>query len=343
MTINQTPFRFVALGLCLFFALPVVPALAQATIKQTVPSPLRDLPKDRPYELRVLYVEDHRLPTLSVEQRRELYGKIETLLDRWYGYTVKLREVNRRGLTEHFAAHEAWFARQAARIRAIDIDLTAADGAERLRFAIARDFRPRALTQIERYLKGGPLESKSVAGQLAAQQFTERLAELRAILCLDGQPWFDPAQARLGSYGHWVVLNEEMTEADLVVTNSMILGADSEMSIYVIARGGLTTGTTDNNIHNAYQGTMGVGLLPFLSDAPVFLRERGRIPAVELLDTIATFCMHEMGHFFLRYAEHYDHPHCVHVAPTGLNYYEWHKAIREQGPCTLEHRKVTRF
>ena len=86
-----------------------------------------------------------------------------------------------------------------------------------------------------------------------------------------------------------------------------------------------------------------VALFPFLSDAPVFMRERGTIPKDELLDVIATLCLHELGHFFLRYAEHYDHPHCVHVAPTGLNYYTWHQAIRTGGPCTLPHQKVTRY
>ena len=99
------------------------------------------------------------------------------------------------------------------------------------------------------------------------------------------------------------------------------------MPIYVTVRGGLTTGLTDNNPRSPYQGATMVGLFPFLSDAPVFLRERGRIPAAELLDVIATFCMHEMGHLFCRYAEYSDHPHCVHVAPLGLDYYNWHRSI----------------
>ena len=63
----------------------------------------------------------------------------------------------------------------------------------------------------------------------------------------------------------------------------------------------------------------------------------------ERLDVIATLCLHEMGHFFCRYAEHYDHPNCVHVAPTGLNYYAWHQAVRAAGPCRLAHQTTSRF
>jgi hypothetical protein len=305
--------------------------------------PLRDLPRDRPYELRVLYLEDRRLPTLKPGQRTELGAKIERLLDGWYGYRVKLREVGHKDLAGYFSDHDSLFARYAGKIDHYGIDLPGTPGLEKLRATIARDFGERTLPQIERYLSAGPIASKVAAVEIAHQQFVQRLTELREIPLADGRPFFDATQPRLNSYLHWAVLLEEIREADLVFTNSMIAGADAEMPIYVIARGGLTTALTDNNVRSPYQGATMVGLFPFLSDAPVFRRERGLIPEDELLDVIATMCIHEMGHLFLRCDEHYDHPHCIHVAPTGLNYYEWHKSIRTGRPCVLAHGKLNHF
>ena len=343
MTARRTVPLLAFVALHFFCAFPAWSGLAQASPRSDAPPPLRDLPKDRPYELRVLYLEDQRLPTLKPGQRSELYSKIERLLDGWYGYHVKLREVGCRNLIDYFSAHEMLFAQQAISIRLIDFEITDSLGPEILRAAIARDFSSRELSQIGRYLHNGTLTSKAEAVETAHRQFMTKLTELRGIPLADGKPFFDATQGRLNSFAHWAVLLEEISEADLVFTNSVILCADVEMPIYVIARGGITGGLTDNNARSPYQAATMVGLFPILSNAPVFLRERGRIPEDELLDVIATFCMHEMGHFFLRYAEHYDHPHCVHCAPTGLNLYEWHRSIREEGPCALEHRKTARF
>jgi hypothetical protein len=320
---------------------PLLPA--QTRSLPAPPPPLKDLPKDRPYELRVLYLEDPRLPTLDPAQRIALYAKIQGLVTTWLGYRVSLREVGHHALSAYFSSHDTLFAEHAAAIRATEIEAPDSRGADRLRAAIARDFRLRPLPLIERYLRAGPLTTQAAAVETALRQFSAKLTELRAAPLADGTAFFNPTEPRLSSFAHWAVLMEQIPEADFVFTNSMIAGADTGMPIYVIARGGLTTGLTDNNDRNPYQAATLVGLFPFLSDAPVFLRERGRIPDDERLDVIATFCLHELGHFFLRYAEHYDHPRCVHVAPTGLSYYAWHQAVRAAGPCLLPHRKTPRF
>jgi hypothetical protein len=336
--------RCAALCLSMLIGLPAArPLLAQPPTVAAPATALRDLPKNRSYELRMLYLEDRRLPSLTPDQRTALYAKIEHLLATWYGYKVKVRETGQHRLAAYYAAHEAIFTQQRDRLKTIDLDLAAATAPARLRAVIAADFAPRPLSQIERYLNAGPFSSQPQAVEVAARQFWQKLGELRQAPLADGTPFFDPAQARLNSYAHAAVLIEHLTEADFVLTNSMIVGADAEMPIYVIARGGLTTALIDNNDRSPYQAAVLAGLFPFLSDAPVFVRERGVIPQAEVLDVIATLCLHELGHFFLRYAEHYDHPHCVHVAPTGLNYYTWHQAIRTGGPCTLPHQKVTRY
>ena len=343
MIFAPRPRRWPVLGLILASLLVTASLVAQTLSLPVPPPPLKDLPKDRPYELRVLYLEDPRLPTLETAQRAELYTKIHRLLATWLGYRVTLREVGHHSLAAYFSAQDQLFTAHAALIRETEIVSSDPRGAERLRATIARDFRLRPLPLIERYLHAGPLTTQSAAIEIALRQFSAKLTELRAAPLADGTPFFDAAQPRLSSFAYWAVLMEQIREVDFVFTNSMIAGADTGMPIYVIARGGLTTGLTDNNDHSPYQAATMVGLFPFLSDAPVFLRERGRIPDDERLDVIATFCLHELGHFFLRYAEHYDHPRCVHVAPTGLNYYAWHQAVRAAGPCLLPHRKTPRF
>ncbi len=333
----------VGLVALLAWSLFTIPLPAQSVVVARKPPPLRLLSHDRHYELRTLYVEDPRLPRLSETQRTALYAKITRLLSDWLGYTVKLREVDARGLAAQFAKSEQIFAQRTGDIRETDFDPFGGQGATMLGQVIARALRARPLPMIEGYLKSGPLSSQAEAVEVARARFLNRLNDLRAIPTESGQPFYDPAQSRFSSFGHWWLLMEEIQEADFVLTNSMIVGADQQMPIYVIARGGLTTGLTINNHRSPYQAATMVGLMPFLSDSPLFLRERGRIPEEERLDVIATFCLHEMGHFFGRFAEHYDHPNCAHVAPTGLNYYEWHKSVRGQGPCPLVHKITERF
>lgn len=319
------------------------PLRAQSATASKAPEPLRVVPADRPHELRVLYLEDERLPTLPAEQVAALRGKVERLLLEWFGYRVTLRDAGRKNLAAYFRAQQAVFERNARTIRAIDIDPAAPNGRTRIRAAIAGAFRVRDLALIEEHLAAGKLESKAQAVTVAETKFIERLTELQSIVLRDGTPFAATSASPLTSFAHWGVLLHESREADVVLTNSMMLGADNGMPLYVIARGGVTTGFCNGNKHNVYQAATMVGLLPFLSDAPVFMRERGRIPDSERLDVIATMVMHELGHFFLRRAECYDHPHCVHVAPRGLAYYTWHQGIRNGGPCRLEHRLLRNY
>lgn len=307
------------------------------------PFRLRELPKDRRYELRALYLEDERLPTLTEAQRRALYARIEALARDWFGYEVRVNDGGRKSLAGYFAAHEAVFQRHFVSIRAMSLDVDNEVDRGKLRDTIAADFRGRDLSLIAGYLRAGKLESKTAAVDLAQRQFLAQLREIGDIPVAGGGRLREKTSARLHSYPHWAFLVGEVADADFILTNSMIAGADTTMPIYVIARGGITTGVTNNNPRSAFQAASMVGLFPFLSDAPLFLRERGRIPEAELLDVIATMCLHELGHLLLRYAEYYDHAHCIHVAPPGLGYYIWHQAVRSGGPCRLPHRRLERF
>ncbi len=69
-----------------------------------------------------------------------------------------------------------------------------------------------------------------------------------------------------------------------------------------------------------------------------------RIPDAERLDVIATLTMHELGHMLLRLDHPVDHPSsCLHAPAVGLRYYDWHVDVRKNGPCPLQHRKLTSY
>ncbi len=308
-----------------------------------VAPPLREVPKDRAIELRVLYLEDPRLPMLNAAQRKELLGKVEQLLQRWYGYRASLREVGHLNLAEYFTTHAGVFRKHPEIVKmALNPDRAIDRG--RLRAVIKKALAPHPLAIIEGQLHAGKLESHEQAATLAYDVFLQRLRELRSIPLPDGSTLADPMRPELNSYMHWCALTHEMTEADLVFTNSMIVGADMEMGLTIISRGGVTAGNANANPHNAFQSAVVVTMFPFLSDAPFWLRERGPIPEAERLDVIATLTMHELGHMLLRTDHPVGHPSsCVYAPAVRLRYYDWHVDIRKNGLCPLPHRKLTSY
>ncbi len=348
--------RFLALLAALLFALPgrafgpsrtekaAPPAGAWQAFYSGLPK-LPDLPKNKAYALRVVYLEDDRLPTLKPEELRELYHKVEDLLQNWYGYNVTIVDQGRRPLSAYFLARNKMFDQPlyADALRSMELDVDSPEGRKRLLAAIDKDFAGRDLSQLRSYLGRSDIVTKPAAVRAAAGLFLRKLQQIRALKLPDGSPFYDKLTARLTSFPHWATMLYEVDDADFILTNSMLVSADQSMPIYVIIRGGITTGMVDNNVRNPYRAAGMVGLMPFLSNAPYFMRERGLLPKEERLDVIATFWMHELGHFFLHAAEAYDHPHCVHVAPRGLQYVGWHYDVRQHGPCTKDHPALEKF
>jgi hypothetical protein len=324
----------VAVGVIVAMGLLIPRVGAQA---REAPPPLVPVARDQPLELRVLYLEDPRLPTLGVAQRRALAHKVEELLLAWFGYRARLREVGARNLAGFFAAHAAAFRRHAA-LLAGEIDSSDAASAEKMRAALPRMLAPLSLAEISERFQLGAVATRAEAVTRVAERFNARGREIRAIPVPGGGTLADPAHPELNSYLHWCALMYEQEEADLVFTNTIILGADEQMPLPVVVRGGVTTGNTNANRHNAFGAAAVVGLFPFLSDAPFWQRERGVIPDAERLDVVATMTLHELGHLLLRLGHPADHPqHCVHTPEPALRYYDWHRAIRSGGPCRLPH------
>lgn len=311
--------------------------------------PLEAISHESSHTLRVLYLEDPRLPKLDAKHRETLYRKIEILLAQWYSYKVTLREVGAEDLRARFEKaapnFETPMARDFNRLNAIDLGGFGAKDA--ILNTIRRDLQRRDEKLIRRYVKLPPNATKDDAAKAVFAVFEDRLTRLRNTpVGEEGKDILhDPRYADTQSFNLWNLFLTYLKDADFVLTNSVIAGPDADMPLYVAVRGGITNGFVTNTLENGYHAVGVVGALPFLSDAPFFLEERGKIPQRAKLDTLATFWMHELGHFFLRMKEHYGEGGCVHVAPEGLRVYEWHRAIRKsQNTCRyLPEERLIRY
>lgn len=291
---------------------------------------LRPLSHETEHTLRVLYLEDPRLPGPGKGEREKLYRKIEVLLNAWYSYKVKVKEVGAENLLERFQKDSSVFETEKAKdfLRRNRIDLGALGANDVILQTIRTDLKQREESQIRRYVTLRPGASKGDAVNAVYAVFEDRLTRLRAIrVGKDGETLHNRRWADTQSFTHWEIFLSELREADFVLTNTIIAGPDASMPLYVAVRGGITNGFVTNSAHNPYQAVGVVAMLPFLSDAPFFIKERGKLSGE--LDILATFWMHELGHFFLRMKEHYGEAGCVHVAPEGLRLADWHQAIRK--------------
>jgi hypothetical protein len=312
--------------------------------------PLEPLSHESSHTLRVLYLEDPRLPKLSEKSREQLYRKIEILVKEWYGFELGVVEVGTGDLLERFERDAALFETSMGRdfLSKNSVDLGGFGAKDALLATIRDDLEGRSEKQIRRYVKLPPRATKRDAVNAVYAIFDDRLSRLRSI-----EVGKEDARERLytrrtantQSFPHWVIFLAAFKDADFVLTNGVIAGPDTAMPIYVSVRGGITNGFVNNSKHSPFSGTGVVAAFPFLSDAPFWKKERGRIPSRRKIDTLATFWMHELGHLLLRMKEHYGEGGCVHVAPEGLRVYEWHRSVRKAGNrCRyLPEERLTRF
>ncbi len=291
---------------------------------------LKPIPKEGIHELRVLYLEDGRVPGLGAAGRAALYRKAEALSGRWLGYRIRLREVGARDLREEFSRPDAPFKRpeEAACIASWDFDPEAKKGRAVLEGLLAREYKARGEALFSRLFPGTSGKPPAEAKRLALGRFMDLHRSLFAIPARGGPLLGDALERAMYSYLYWAAYLRESSEADFYLTNAALVVPDNDMPIYVLARGGLTTGFVDNAPQSPYGGVGIVTLLPFLSGARLLDPAASPTSREENLDAAATMVLHELGHLFARYGEKYGEPGCVHVASEDLRYFRWHAAIR---------------
>lgn len=307
---------------------------------------LKPLPKNAPVKLRVLYLEDDRLPTLDAAQRKDLYRRVEKLTKHWFGYTVALQEVGARPLRIEFAGDRMPFAspRQQACLASARLDLGTPAGRDSLEDLVGREFAARGREVFERLFPETAGMDPAQARATAAARVRSTNAWLSGLNTKAGPLVRSAEDRRLTSTLHWMVYIREQTEADFVITNTAMIEPDNDMPVYVLARGGLTTAFVDNNKKAPYGAAGAVTLLPFLSGESLFVPDAKPTTASENIDVAATMWLHELGHFLNRYGEMYGEAGCVHVASESLEYFKWHRAIRKaDNKCSRPPAVVPKF
>lgn len=307
---------------------------------------LKPIPKSGLHELRVLYLEDKRVPTLDAAGRAELYARVERLTKRWLGFGIKLREVGARDLRAEFAKPQMPFRRpeEDACIAAATLDMGEKSGRFKLEELVAREYKMRGQAVFDRLFPGTAGLSESAARQAAVETFLARHNALAGLSTPSGPLLATSEDGRMYSFTAWASLVRTTQETDFYLTNAAMAVPDDDMPIYVLARGGLTTGFVDNQPGAPYGAAGLVTLLPFLAGERLFNSKAPPTSEAEKLDAAATMWLHELGHFLSRYGEIYGEAGCVHVASEGLDYFNWHRAIRKSdNKCSRLPAVVSKF
>lgn len=288
---------------------------------------LKEVPRTGKVVLKVHYVERPQLPALDTSQRENLYRLTEERVKEALGYDLKIEETVVYRAKDFLKAVAPRFKVSPQRYPALAylISYFAADRDARVLEAIKPALAKHPAERLKEYL------GAHAAPDAAAQFFLARLGQIYAEPDFAGKPLLSTANAAeepLFSYGHWSSILQSEREADFILTNTGIIGADTGMPLYVIARGGVTSAFVENNAYRPYQGAGVIGLYPFLSDGPVFRAERGDLSLEQKLETIAWIWVHELGHLLLKKDENYAFDDSIHRAAPDLRYYEWVKRVK---------------
>lgn len=280
-----------------------------------------------PLTLSVLYAEADNLPTLTAAERSKLYRDLELKAAVLYGYRIKVVEIKARKLPDFFASVKGRFQDFpiAYPAHAFPISFFDHDRETLISTAIAPLWKKHDAATLQAYL-GNVADARA-----ATREFLTKLSRIYAEKDLNGKELLgsgNKGDEIYFSYGHWSSVLQGEKNADFILTNTGIIGADTGMPLYVTARGGVTSGFIENNGHSPYQGVGVIGLYPFLSDTPYFTEQRGALSRDEKLECILWLWLHELGHLLLKKDENYTLPNSVHRAPPDLKYYEWVRRVR---------------
>lgn len=289
---------------------------------------LRVVPARNPVTLKVHYVERPNLPALDTNQRDDLYRLTEDLTLKVLGYQLKIEETIVFKSSDFLKAMRPRFDVSPQRFPALSylISYFANDRDQRVRVAVEQALARQPQERVRQYL------GENAAAGNAAQFLLERLSAIFGETDFAGRAILSSANSAeepLFSYGHWSTILQLEREADFILTNTGLIGADSGMPIYVIARGGVTSAFVENNAFRPFQGAGVIGLYPFLADSHLFTQVRGDLTAEQKLEAIAWIWVHELGHLLMKKEENYTFTDSVHRAAPDLRYYEWVKQIRD--------------
>lgn len=287
---------------------------------------LKEVPRSQQLVLKVHYVERAQLPALNTSERETLFRLTEDLARRALGYKLKIEETEVFQAKDFLTRVKPRFALSPQRYPALAylISYFAPDRDTRVLESIRAALAKQPQERLRQYLGG------NTTPELATQFFLNQLSQIYAENDYSGKPLLGQVNADeeiLFSYGHWSSILLSERDADFILTNTGIIGADTGMPLYVIARGGVTSALVENNPYRPYQGAGVIGLYPFLSEGAFFQKSRGALTPEQKLECIAWVWVHELGHLLLKKEENYTFTGSVHRSAPNLRYYEWVKEI----------------
>ncbi|MDH4128450.1 MAG: hypothetical protein OEV44_06835 [Spirochaetota bacterium] len=285
---------------------------------------LKPINKSKEHIIRVLYVEDPLLPSLSKEQKVNLLSETEKLTYKLLGYRISFKVIGKENIKSFFNRMRVSFKKPEFRYPILywPVPIT---NTKKILSVVKKAIRKHDNTTLERYF-GKPSSGKSMANHIF-KLFMKRINAIYNEKDQNGKPLFNRERSEWFSFPHWDVIAYNLKDADFIITNIVLASSESTMPIYVINRGGVTSAFVENNFHNDYKAVGVFATYQYISKGKYFIKKRGVIPNNLLIPVMSHIFVHEMGHFLMRLDEYYNLKGSVHVAPIDLNYLKWYKSI----------------
>jgi hypothetical protein len=290
---------------------------------------LKKLDDAKTYTLRVLRVYDNRLKDLTEGEYKKLYIQIEKDVKDYVGFKIKIVTAGKENILAFFKDFAKYFNTPQAKKEILSdyIDVSTKKGRNTLLGTIS-DVITKHGKNILKYLPKGIEYDKAIIMEYLYSNFLTNYNGIINSKTLSGKTLYNPAYKLTLSYLHWTVIAHHIKNADIVITNTMIVSADKGMPLYVIRRGGVTSAFVEDNLNNSpLNAACILGLRPFISNDAFFYKIRGKISGDYAYKIPSMIVAHEMGHMLRRYVESYNETDGVHMAAKTLNYFPWYKRI----------------
>ena len=207
-------------------------------------APLRPITKDTVHVLRVKRIVDRRLANLTDNEYRQLYQKIRQLTESYLGYRVQLKDTGEGEIISFFSKYAEIFDQPhfAYRLGALYLDLDLAEDRQALKKTIGRQIDQQPWDVIVRYIAPqdrAAVRTPSDAAAYLYRDFLQKHREIGHIQVAQGDIFRSKTYEFTQHYAAWTAVQHVVPDAELLITNTMIAGADADMPLYVLKRGAL--------------------------------------------------------------------------------------------------------
>jgi len=293
---------------------------------------LAPLDLSKPILLEIDYVEDADYPQLAADDLQLFLKRTQTRAKELLGIHVIFQFKEKIQAKNFFEDHKNKF--ETAPFSYLAKEWYVDPDTENFSADVAKIIRQRLEKVDNTILKNyfpGNFKSRESVYQNAIEQFLKRIRSIQNERDTQGNPIYQkniPHKKYFQSYTHWDSILYQYTHADIILYNGLIAGADTEMPIYVIVRGGVTSAFIENNAYRKHRGIGLVTLYPCFSRGEYFASVRGVYAHSDSIECAAHIFVHELGHLLLHKEENYTFEGSIHRAPPDLDYMKWVNAIK---------------